>query len=184
MTDPGIRARYDRAATAFTATVTGAPSDCWDSPSPCPGWTATQLLQHVVDNVGLFFGLADVPAPQTPAAAEDPTAAWSAADAATRAVLADPAVADREFDGYFGRTTLAEAIDRFLSFDLVVHRWDLARATGQDEHIDPQVIAETFTAARNFGDALRAENVCGPAIPVADDADEQTRLLAFLGRKP
>ena len=35
-----------------------------------------------------------------------------------------------------------------------------------------------------FGDMLRTQGVCGPEVEVAADADEQTKLLAFLGRHP
>lgn len=38
-------------------------------------------------------------------------------------------------------------------------------------------------AAQGFGDALRESGACGPALDPPPDADEQTRLLAFLGRK-
>ena len=40
----------------------------------------------------------------------------------------------RRSTGFFGETTFESAIDRFANFDLVVHRWDLARATGGDDH--------------------------------------------------
>jgi uncharacterized protein (TIGR03086 family) len=67
--------------------------------------------------------------------------------------------------------------------DLVVHRWDLARATGGDEHIDDADIARLTEAAAGFGEMIRSPGVCGPELAVADDADDQTRLLAFLGRQ-
>ena len=75
-------------------------------------------------------------------------------------------------------------IDRFLGFDLVVHGWDLARATGQDETIAPARVEEIWGMAQGLGDNLRRAGVCGPAVPVADDAPLQDRLLGLLGRDP
>jgi hypothetical protein len=87
------------------------------------------------------------------------------------------------FDGYFGRSTYQEAVDRFLSFDLVIHRWDVARAVGLDDEIAPDDVERLGHAAQGFGDALRDPEPAGPALEPLPDADEQTRLLAFLGRK-
>lgn len=183
MADADITERYDRRALAFDATVRGVPPGSWDNRTPCPAWTARQLLQHVAANAGVFLGLVGEPAPRLPAVEIDPVDTWRASDRAVRAALDDEAIADREFTGYFGPTTLARAIDAFLSFDLVVHRWDLARATGQDEQIPPEEIDQVFEAARGFGAALRSSSVCGPELAAPTGADEQTRLLAFLGRR-
>lgn len=175
--------RYIRRANAFAAIVRAVPADAWDNRTPCPDWTARKLLAHVAANAGLFFGLVGAPPPELPPVADDPLATWRASDRAVRAALADPAMADREFDGYLGRTTLGRAIDAFLSFDLVVHGWDLAQATGQRVRIPAADVAQVFDAARGFGDALRSAGVCGPPLEPPRDADDQTRLLAFLGRR-
>ncbi|MGQ0774749.1 MAG: maleylpyruvate isomerase N-terminal domain-containing protein [Pseudonocardiales bacterium] len=68
--------------------------------------------------------------------------------------------------------------------DLVRHvlGWDLARATGQDERIDPWELARLWESVKLFGDAIRTEGTCGPAVDPPPGADDQTRLLAYLGR--
>ena len=63
----------------------------------------------------------------------DPAQAWHAHDRHLRELLADPAVADLEYDGVFGRSTIGAAITTFYGFDLIVHRWDLAQSAGHDE---------------------------------------------------
>ena len=88
-----------------------------------------------------------------------------------------------EFEGFFGTQTFETAVDRFLCMDLVVHGWDLAHATGQNETIGADDLARVEAGALRFGDALRGPGVFGPAIDVPGDADEQTRVLAFLGRR-
>ncbi|MDT0326900.1 TIGR03086 family metal-binding protein [Nocardiopsis lambiniae] len=178
-----IAARYSRLSDAFAAVVATVPEERWSSPSPCPDWTAREVVGHVVDTQGMFLGLVGRELGDVPKAADDPVASWDAARAVVLADLADPERAGTAFDGFFGRTTFAEAVDRFLNFDLIVHRWDLARATGGDERLDPDDVRWAREATAAFGDALRGDGVCGPELTPPGDADEQTRLLAFLGRR-
>ncbi len=114
---------------------------------------------------------------------DDPAAAFDASRKVVQADLDDPERANVTFEGVFGTMTFAESIDRFINFDLVVHRWDLAHATGQDETIAPDEIRRVEDATAGFGDALRGEGVCGPALDPPAGCDEQTKVLAFLGRK-
>jgi uncharacterized protein (TIGR03086 family) len=115
--------------------------------------------------------------------AHDPNAAFAAASAAVQADLDDPERRVAGFEGFAGPTTFEEAVDRFLSFDLVVHGWDLAKATGQEAHIPDEDVAGALDSAKAFGPALRSPGVMGPELEAPPDADEQTKLLAFLGRQ-
>ncbi|GAA3731678.1 AraC-like DNA-binding protein [Spinactinospora alkalitolerans] len=60
----------------------------------------------------------------------------------------------------------------------------IARATGQDEALPAHEVHRVHTEALALGDNLRMDGICGPAVGVAEDAPEQERLLAFLGRTP
>lgn len=73
-----------------------------------------------------------------------PLDAWEAARDVVQADLDDPDRAAEAFDGYFGRTTFAEAIDRFICLDLVIHAWDLARATGVDDRLAPEEVSGSW----------------------------------------
>lgn len=178
-----IAARYRRLSDRFAERVAGVPDDRWTSPTPCAGWTARDLVRHVVESQGMFRGLAGREPGAVPDADADPVAAWDAARAHLQADLEDPALAGAELDGYLGRTRFDVAVDRFLCTDLVVHGWDLARATGQDETVDPDDAARTLENARGFGDAFRSSGAAGPEVPVPEDADATTRLLGFFGRR-
>lgn len=177
-----IADRYARLADRFAATVAAVPPDQWDSPSPCEGWAARDVVAHVVETHGMFEGLVGRTIGELPPVAEDPHAAFMAARQVVEGHLRDPQTAGATFDGYFGRSTFAEAIDRFISFDLVVHRWDLARATGQDDRMPPEEVTRLLAESQTFGDAMRGPNAFGPEVPAPEGADDQTRLLAFLGR--
>jgi uncharacterized protein (TIGR03086 family) len=178
-----IATRYARLSDDFATVVAAVPEYRWSSDSPCEGWTARDVVAHVVDTQGMFLRLVGRDLGDIPPVADDPVAAWDAARGVVQADLDDPDRAGTEFDGFFGRTTFAEAVDRFLNFDLVIHRWDLARATGQDERIDPEDMRWALEATKAFGPHLRRSGVCGPELTPPDGADEQTRFLAFLGRR-
>jgi len=177
-----ISDRYRRLAAGFTERVRAVPPDGWSSPTPCEGWTATDLVAHVAEAAGLFLGLVDREAPEGPPASEDPVGAWEVSRDAIQAGLDDPAIAGLEYEGQLGQATFEMAIDRFGSPDLVLHTWDLCRATGLDEHLDPGEVHRIFEAMEPMDELLRTSGNFGPKVEPPPGADEQTRLLAFLGR--
>jgi uncharacterized protein (TIGR03086 family) len=181
MTD--IADRYRRNAAAFTEKVAAVPPDRWSDPSPCEGWDARDVVRHVVDTQGMFLGFVGRELGDIPSVDDDPLAAWEAARDAVQADLDDPDRAGVEFDGFTGRATFAEAVDRFLASDLPIHGWDLARATGGDEVIDPAEVERGLVSYPQFAELLRSPGVCKPPVESAPDADDQTRLLNFLGRE-
>jgi uncharacterized protein (TIGR03086 family) len=77
---------------------------------------------------------------------------------------------------------LEEMIGRLLCSDTIVHTWDVARATGQDERLDPAGVSYAFTMLLPADDAIRGPGSFGPKIDPPPGADEQTRFLCFLGR--
>ncbi|GAA4900220.1 TIGR03086 family metal-binding protein [Streptomonospora salina] len=179
-----VAERYRKLAAEFTRRVEGVPAGGWEAPTPCAEWNARDLLRHMIGNhtrmpsqVGI-----DIEASQSPD--EDPVAAWHEVRAAMEEILDDPEQASREYDGYFGRLSVASTVDDFLGFDLVVHSWDLARATGQDETLPADELPRIREMAHGLGDSLRMEGVCGAEVTVDASASEQDRLMAFLGRRP
>jgi uncharacterized protein (TIGR03086 family) len=180
-----ISDRYRRLSVAFTEKIAEVPPDRWESPSPCAGWSALDVVRHVVDTHGMFLGLVGRALPEDiPSVDDDPLAAWLVARDAVQADLDDPVRAQAEYDGAFGRSTFEKAVDGFLCFDQVVHGWDLARAAGLDETIDAEEVPVITAHAEKMGDLLRTPGVCGPALEPPRDADDQTRMLMLLGRRP
>lgn len=177
--------RFDKIARAFTERVDAVATNMWDNPTPCEGWRARDIVRHLIEWVPSFFqNTAGLPLHVTATADTDPAAAWHQLRSGLHDLLRDPTVADREFDAPMGRMTIAAAIDMIVTGDIFVHTWDLARATGLDERLDPIEVHRMFEGMEPHDAALRASGHYGPRIPVADDADEQSKLLAFMGRTP
>jgi uncharacterized protein (TIGR03086 family) len=174
--------RYRRLSGLFADKVAGVAPDQWELRTPCEGWTVRELVGHVIEAQGMFLGLVGREMPELPKVSDDPVGAWQRARAVIQADLDNPERANAEFEGMAGPSTFAVAVDRFLCFDQVVHGWDIAHATGQDETIAPAEIERVRADAEAMGNALRGPSAFGPAVPVPDDADPQTKLLGFLGR--
>lgn len=180
---PEIADRYARLADEFISTVAAVPPDRWQNPSPCEGWDALDVVRHVVDSHVMQLGLAGREPGEVPPVDEDPLGAVQAVKAVLHADLEDSERATATIQGVAGETTFEQSIDTFLTFDLVIHRWDLARATGLDERIETGDVFWAVDVAESFGDFIRADGVCGPELTPPPGAGEQAKLLAYVGRR-
>jgi uncharacterized protein (TIGR03086 family) len=177
-------ARFRHHADRFDRLLAAVPADGWSSASPCEGWTALDVVRHVVDTEVDLLGRMGFDQPSVEGL--EPLDAWPSVRNAMIDALDDPARESFRYEGYFGPTTFGETVDQFYSFDLVLHRWDIAHATGAGDHetIEPDEIVRIRTDASGFGEAMRMPGVIGPELPAPTDATEQERLLAWLGRDP
>jgi len=175
--------RYRTLSQSMTDTIAGVPQDKWEAATPCEGWTARDLVSHLVDTSGMFLGFIGKEVGEAPSVEDDPLGAFTAARDAVQGALDDPDTAAQEYDGMFGRTSFAKSVDGFLSADLVIHRWDLARATGQDETLPPDEVKRVHDALAPMDEKMRGPGAFGPKLDPPPGADEQTKLLAFLGRQ-
>jgi uncharacterized protein (TIGR03086 family) len=182
MTTPAEQHR--EVADGFTRRVVGATD--WDAPAPVDGWTARDVVGHLV---GWFPGFLEagtgIRLASGPSVDDDPVAAWLTQADAVQQLLDDPAYAGRMLSNpHVGDVPLPEAIDRFYTADVFMHTWDLARATGQDETLDAATCAAMLAGMEPMDEMLRASGQYGPRVDVPDDADPQTRLIGFIGRDP
>jgi len=173
-------------AHAFTLTVEGVAPEAWDQPAPPKGWVARDVVRHLVDWLPAFLQAgAAITLPAGPSVEDDPGGAWGTQADAVQALLDDADIAERVHDlPHIGRMPLGQAIDMIYTSDVFLHRWDLARATGQDATLDPDTCATMLEGMLPMDELLRQSGEYGPRVAVPDDADVQTKLLAFIGRTP
>jgi uncharacterized protein (TIGR03086 family) len=177
---------WRRVADGFTVRAEAVPPDGWSRPSPCAGWVARDVVAHLVGWVpGFLHAGAGVEVTDGPATEDDPAGAWRHLADAVQALLDDPATAARPFEHpQAGHHTVEGAIAAFILCDVLVHTWDLARATGQDETLDPELVRTHVAGLAAIDEAvLVASGHYGPRVAVSDGADDQTRLLALTGRR-
>lgn len=176
--------RYAKLASQMAGRIAAVPADGWDAMTPCEGWTARDLLHHLIGSPTHFFDRVGLdPLPPGPDPAEDPRGAFTHVTDAVEAALEDPAKAGKKFDSPMGPLTFEAAVNQFLCGDLVVHQWDLARATGQDEALDADEVRAMHAGLLPMDDFVRGNGVFGPKVDPPPDADEQTAFLAFVGRQ-
>ena len=179
-----IAERYARITDQFTERVRGVAPGAWDNPSPCEGWTARDVVGHLTEWIPGFFEAQGVSFPPVPSVADDPVAAWDVVRSRVGEALADPEVSALPISTPFSTQSLADTVDMIVTGDVFTHTWDLARATGQDETLDPEQLQRMLASVGAMPDeVLRADGMFGPAIAVPADADDQTRFLAYVGRR-
>ena len=181
-----IAERYRRVAGRFTARANEVPEAAWEDPAPCDGWVARDVVRHLVEWIPAFLVAAGgPPLPVGPSVDDDPAGAWAALDAGIQSLLDDPVASATEISHpRAGTHRLDDAIAAFFLGDVVVHTWDLARAAGLDETLDADVVHDMLVGMEPLDEMLRASGQYGPRVEVPADADEQTRLIAFTGRRP
>ncbi len=187
MSIPSAPAEQHRSvAGTFGERVRGVPADAWDSPSPVADWVAQDVVRHLVEWFPPFLAAgSDIDLPPAPPVGDDPAAAWEHHAAAVQAVLDDPRTASAVLaHPRLPETPLDVAISRFYTADVFMHTWDLARATGQDDRLDPELCRELYEGMLPLDDMLRQSGQYGARVPVPEDADWQAQLLGFIGRDP
>ena len=159
---------HRRVAGTFTDRVRGVSGPAgWDAPSPVEGWTARDVVGHLVEWFpGFLASGSGVQLPPGPSVADDPVGAWQAQCDAVQAVLDDPSTAKKVLSNpHLGEVPLPDAIDRFYTADVFMHTWDLARATGQDDTLDPEYCAVLLEGMTGFEDGDARVRAVRPTSP-------------------
>lgn len=176
--------RYRSAADAFARRVAGTTD--WDAPTPVAQWRARDVVGHLTTWLpALLASGCEVRLSPVPSADVDPVGAWAGLDAQLRSLLDDPATEQVVFEHeHIGRMQLPQMLDQFFTSDIVFHTWDLARATGQDDRLDQDYLAEALAGMQAQAEMIRASGQFGEQQTEPDDASVQERFFAFIGRDP
>jgi uncharacterized protein (TIGR03086 family) len=153
------------------------PEGTQGAPTPCADWDVRALTDHIA-RVGAALEMSGRGEPVPAALWTGPAAAFDDA-AVTAAWRTPPAVAR------MGDTDLPGALaGAMLAADLVLHGWDLARATGRDVTWPPGAAAATLDFLTGMAEQGRATGLFAAPVPVPADAPVLDRALALSGRDP
>jgi uncharacterized protein (TIGR03086 family) len=181
---------HRRACERFDRYVGEIGPDQWAAPTPCADWDVRALVNHVtgeelwtpplmagrtVGEIGDRFS-GDV-------LGADPVAVHDRSATAAIEAISAPGALERTVHLSFGDVP-GEEYAWQLCADHLVHGWDLARAIGSDDRLEPDLVVAvaSWFAARE--DVYRAAGLIGPRPGGPDGADPQTALLAAFGRIP
>jgi uncharacterized protein (TIGR03086 family) len=181
------------AAREVAGLLDGVTDDRLSAPTPCGDMPVAALLDHLI---GLSVAFTEA-ARKTASGSSAPQSIAEHLDPGWRTVLPqrlqelveswrDPSAWEGMTEAG-GVTMPAEVMGVVAVDELVLHGWDLARATGQSFSCDPASTAAVleFTAetAKPENDQLR-EGLFGPAVDVGEDASDLDRALGYAGRDP
>jgi uncharacterized protein (TIGR03086 family) len=177
-----VAARYGRIAEGLGSRLAGVRPDQWHAPTPCTEWDVRALVVHVIRTHRAVAASLTGEQPAEVDAEGDLVAQWGTATASIASALADPGLATSTVRGMFGEQSFESLVSRLLCADTLFHTWDLARATGQDEALDPDGVAKATEFLEPIDEAIRRPGGFAPRITPPPDADLQTRFLNFGGR--
>jgi uncharacterized protein (TIGR03086 family) len=184
------RELFDGAASALADRAAGVDARTWARATPCDAWDVRQLLQHVVEELRWIPPLLDG---ATVAEVGDRLAGdllgddpAGAAVAAVRDAVAAAGVVDPERVVHLSRGDQpARVYLTEVGLDVLVHTWDLARATGQgDPGPDELAVAASEAFAADDEAMWREYGIIAAAVTPRAGASPIERLVARFGRDP
>jgi uncharacterized protein (TIGR03086 family) len=173
------RADTDRAI----AVVEAVRPEQLGSPTPCIDWTVRDLIDHLVGGTEYLLSSALGREPDQHANATAADYRRGVTDVLDALKL--PGAMERACISPLGFEWPVSQAVAGTFMDVLIHTWDLARATGQDEKLDPALVdACSAMFLPEMPEQGRAAGIIGPAVEVGDDASPQDCLLAAMGRRP
>lgn len=182
------RPDLDPAVLRMIRLVEGVPDDALDRPTPCEAYSVGDLLDHIAGVAIAFTGAATKhPVPPAPSA----SAAGLGADWRERIPRDFTVMSEAWHDpaAWTGVTQAggvdlpAELAAAVALDELVIHGWDLARATGQPDSYDGPGLDAVYQTVQHFRSS-GIEGLFGPEVPVPHDAPLLDRILGLTGRDP
>jgi uncharacterized protein (TIGR03086 family) len=154
-------------------------------PTPCSDFDVRALVNHIVYDVQTFTAMisgGQRGSPDADLIGDDWLAAYSLSADALLATWRSRGTGGT-LTSRMGELPATWALGQHAS-DLVVHAWDVARATRNTEELDPELAEAALAWGRqNLKPELRGQ-AFGPEVPVPDNAPAYERLAGFFGREP
>jgi uncharacterized protein (TIGR03086 family) len=178
---------YEAAIAATRGVLASTDPAQMDRSTPCAQWTVKELVNHIVGGQIFFHsGLTGTPPSgiETDFAAGDFLAAFDEESAKSLAAFQADGAMQQMCDLPFGKMPGAAFVG-LAATDTFQHGWDLARATGQDTDLAPELAAQLLEGAKaSIQPAFRSEEgtVFGPEQAAPAGATNADQLAAFLGR--
>jgi len=177
----------EQAIASTRAVLTNVTPDQLGASTPCAKWTVSELINHIVGGQ-YFFAAGAAGAPpaggDTDYSAGDYVAAFDEGAATSVAAFNAEGVMGKMLTLPFGEMPGA-AFAGLAATDTFAHGWDLAKATGQDTDLAPDLAANLLVGAKaSISDAFRSPDgsVFGPERTAPEGASNADQLAAFLGR--
>jgi uncharacterized protein (TIGR03086 family) len=185
-----LLASYENAAVI----VSGIVPDELGHPTPCPKYDVAGMIDHLVEAghraAALGRGQAPPPGDESPHVelSDAPGQLRSAAEQAAQAWGDNSSLAVSHTMPWGEECPGVTLVDMYLA-ELAAHAWDLAKATGQIDKLDPSLAVPALEGARawikpHYRNMVELGAPFGTEVYPAPDADDWERFAAFMGRDP
>ena len=186
---PTMGELYVRAMESAARFVSGVPKGAWHDPTPCTEWDLRVLVNHITfENLWaaeLFPGktMAEVgDRLEGDLVGDDPIAAFNRSVEAATAAVSAPGAMEAVTHLSFGDTPGSEYA-RELFADMLIHGWDVAKASRQDAALDAALVDAGLPLAEEVAAMAGGSGAFAAPVAIPGDAPAQTRLLALVGRR-
>jgi len=183
--------RFKSAQQAFGAVVSQVKDTGWTDPTPCTEWDVRALVNHVAGELFWATPMVDGKTIEEVGSeldgdlmGEDPQATWADSVRQSSRAFNAPGALDGEINSSMGPMPVRQYLSD-LTCDLITHRWDLGEAVADSQRFTSDEMEQLRTMLGQLtpmADQLVEGGYFAAAKPVSPDADEQTRILAAMGR--
>ena len=180
---------YEGAVKYMRDIIAGVRPDQMGSATPCAEWNVQALINHNIKVSQVFRTMMtggdkvdpfDVSGPIPP---EGAVAAFEASTGALLKAIKAPGAVEKVVKAPFGEMPGGQLI--MIPFaDLLIHKWDLAKGTGQESSMDSSMADACHALLAPMMEGMRSGGNFGPAVTVPGSANIQDKLLGITGRTP
>ncbi len=186
---------YQQAIARAKEVVAQVKQEQLDDTTPCAEWNVHSLINHLIGGAELATaGLLGNSSTLAPGKAESSYISETSAGKLSQAyqtesdgvldAAAQPGALGRVMPTPFGDMPMAQFL-MGTALDQLIHTWDLAKATGQDDSLSLSVVEAAFPVLTSgFADMGRQGGFVGPEVTVSDNASLQEKMIAYMGRQP
>jgi len=179
---------FGRASTEFESRLRLVAADDWTRPTPCTEWDVYALVNHVIGGnrryTMLLHGALTQAVSRTRTEdhlGDDPIGSFAVTAGELSAAFREPDAMTRTAHHPLGDRSGAELLGMRV-IDLTVHAWDLARALGTDDTLDPEAVTYALVNSESIERGRKHGSFAKPTAALPSQASAQARLLHLSGR--
>src|SRR5579884_74488 len=166
--------------------IAGVKDDQWGKQSDCTDWSVRDLVNHIVSENLWVPDLIDGKTVEEvgdkyegDVLGDDPVESYQKSIEGANEAISAPNALQKTVHLSYGDFP-AEVFIGHRLIDLVVHGWDVAKSTGQNDQLDQEVVEAAWDVLQPQLKEMQGSGYFGTPVDVSDDAPVQDKLLGAL----
>lgn len=186
---PNIIELYEGARDYMIPIIRGVSAGQMTGSTPCADWNVQQLINHNILVAKFAHAIltggeqVDASAVDVPLPAEGAEEAFASGSSNVLEAIKVAGMLEKVISTPFGEMPASNFL--MLPFgDILIHKWDLAKATNQATAMDSSMADVCYQVFAPMADQGRQGGIFGPEVTVPMDASSRDKLLGLTGRTP